>query len=77
MKQVAFEYTQIFETIYPGYEVRAIFSIVARVHQNEEVEILSVKDEHGFVLTMPNQATADGRKFLALMREAARDEAYR
>ena len=77
MKQVEFKYIQIIETIYPGYNITVPFFIGARVHKNEEVEVLSVKDEHGFILAIPNQATSDGRNFLALMREAARNEAYR
>ena len=77
MKQVEFIYAQTLQTVYPGYEVRVTFSVSARVYRNEAVEILSIQDEYGGILTIPNASTVDGRKFLALIREAARDEAYR
>ena len=75
--RVNFKYVQTFQTIHPSTEINLWFFVVANVHKNEEVTIIEVRDENGQILEMPNEATADGRKFLAVMREAARNEAYR
>lgn len=79
-----FVYSQILPTAHPLFEITVNFYCIADV-EGEEVELLALK---GYVetqgrrtmqesLPLPDESIHAGAMFAGVLRQAARDEAYR
>ena len=86
-RTITVTYKQEIETVAPGVTVEVVFVVEATIKTDEngnEISIVFNPVMNYYVecgrfikLPMPTEQTRDGRKFLGLMRDAARKEAYR
>lgn len=84
MAKVSFVHYQSLETALPGLEIEIAYHCEAEItieEDGEDVTILElsvkVNGQATELPAWPSESTADGRRFYALMREAARDAHYK
>lgn len=81
---IFFDYTQILPTSHPLFEVTVVFKCRAEI-KGDEVKITNIKAEAYTLagstawqeLPLPDESTSAGARFAGLLREKARDAAYK
>lgn len=78
-------YTQIIQSLFPGYEIEVRFQCAAKITMDDEGREVSIIFEPTCgisidggawdTLMTPTESTSDGRRFLGLMRDTAREQA--